>query len=289
MGSGYRLNSITGNASTWTFAYAANDANELTKVTTPMGGEIGWTYSTFTYLGNRSLREVATRWTKASSTAAVNTATFWTDPADTGYHAHNYRVMEEAASASAKVWFFQRDIGNAHAALPLRYEERRLPTHTTVYQVENGWATQATSGQPYVSLVLTTVDPGQTFQKQQTRTQVIDAYGNVTQQVAYDYAGSTTPARTYTMTYETGANYVNAYLRGLLKTATLTEGSVTKTLVSNVYDYATGLCNHGYSAAPSDVRNWVMPPGPRGNVTESASLGAPRCAAGWTGRGTFRA
>jgi hypothetical protein len=57
-----------------TFDYQAS-SRELVKMTTPLGGNIGWGYRTYSYSGGRRYREVATRWAHtgaASQTAAWN-------------------------------------------------------------------------------------------------------------------------------------------------------------------------------------------------------------------------
>jgi hypothetical protein len=55
---------VTSNSSAHTFTYGANslsNSGELTKVALPYGGELRWTYETFTYAGQIAYRQVMQR------------------------------------------------------------------------------------------------------------------------------------------------------------------------------------------------------------------------------------
>jgi len=102
--------------------------------------------------------------------------------------------------------------------------------------------------------VWTTLDQNTPNQKVMKREQVIDTHGNQTQLKVYDYksdSGSlTTPMRTWTHTYENGAEYASRYIFNRLKTTQVADelGQET-TLVSNSYDQygltnLTGLRQH---------------------------------------------
>ncbi len=119
-------------------------------------------------------------------------------------------------------------------------------------------------------------NPGQVQKKvEQTR----DAYGNVTQTKVYNYGNLTTPARTYTNSYLTDANYTSRYIRNRLVSSTVTDGSVTTTLVSNLYD---GGCPYVSLAAMTNARehddsNYGQTFFYRGNVTQSTTPAGVTC------------
>jgi len=72
-----------------------------------------------------------------------------------------------------------------------------------------------------------------------TTSQTRDTYGNLTQQLIYDFGNSSTPAWTYNMTYVTGSNYSSRYIFNRLTYATVTTASGTTTLANiNGYDFS---------------------------------------------------
>jgi YD repeat-containing protein len=103
----------------------------------------------------------------------------------------------------------------------------------------------------------------------------LDIYGNLTQRQTYDYAsseGALTVARTYAMTYLTGADYESRYIRNRLVSAAVTPtGGSAVGLAGNAYDQfpltdRTGLRQH-------DSANYLATMNKRGNATASSSYG----------------
>ncbi len=169
-----------------------------------------------------------------------------------------------------KYWSFFTDTTQWTAGLVSTFEDRLTPAGTAVRRRAYTW-TQGPAEDPYISGVLVTVDPGAAYQKQSQTTQVLDAYGNVTQTKLYDYPSLTTPARTYTNTY---VSYSSRYVHNRLLTSTVSDGTNTTTLVSNTYDsysYPSGLTAvTGVREHDSTYNTSVIA---RGNVTSSVNLG----------------
>ncbi len=143
------------------------------------------------------------------------------------------------------------------------------------------WTTDA-AGNRYIGAVLTTEDMGNPGQVQKKVEQTRDAYGNVTQTKLYNYGNLTTPARTYTNTYVTDANYTSRYIRNRLASSTVTDGSVTATLATNYYDTIT--CSYFYSgptpmsnARQHDDANYGQSFYYRGNVSKSITPAGTTC------------
>ena len=125
---------------------------------------------------------------------------------------------------------------------------------------------------PYISSILTTLDPGTGNQKQAKTEQTLDLYGNATQTKVYDYGSLVTPARTYTNTYLTDSNYISRYIRDRLTLSTVTNGSETITLVTNGYDGPVQTSKGSIWSTHDDV-NYVQSFTYRGNVTSSTRNG----------------
>jgi hypothetical protein len=90
--------------------------------------------------------------------------------------------------------------------------------------------------------------------------QTLDLHGNLTQSLVYDYASLTIPARTYTYTYLTGANYNTAHIYNRLTSATMN----AITLVTNQYDgnpapTCSGALGLAQSSVPLDGRVTPQP------------------------------
>ena len=249
------------------FAYFGNVTNELTQVTTPLGGTLGWGYQTFTYGGNGgpAYREVRQRNMQASASFSNS----WTiDPTGSS---HTQTTLSDTGASTSKVWTF----GTSGAGLGLAstYEERGSQT---LLHKDFTWTTDV-AGNVYLGTVVTTLNPGAGGATQTTLSQVLDSYGygNV---VSSTTSGSDTATRTYSYGYLTDSNYTSRYIRNRLTSASV-NGT---TLVTNTYDAVnctgSGLQNHTGLPLHDDT-NYPVGFTYRGNLTTTTQMGVIRCIA----------
>jgi YD repeat-containing protein len=133
------------------------------------------------------------------------------------------------------------------------------------------WSTG--NGNVYVWKVVNTRNPGAS-PVQSASTQTLDENGNVTVSAVYDYGNLTTPAKTYSYTYLTDANYTNRYIWNRVAQVTTTPGGIV--LVTNTYDaygYQAWAMVSRTGAAQHDDTNYGTGMVYRGNVTSRSSLG----------------
>jgi RHS repeat-associated protein len=223
------------------FAYDGAGAGELTSVTSPYGGQIGWSYGSFVYTGSRTLREVNARFLAPDS--AHITSPPWTygisrpDPPN-AVTVHTGMTLTDASGNGAKTWTF--NTSNTAPAWQLglisRFQQLTAANGTVIQDDSYTWS-QDPGGHPYISSKTSVTDGGTANQQSALSTQTDDQYGNVTQSVIYPYNNTTTPLRTYNNTWVTTPKYAPYYIFNLLSTSTLTVGATTTTLVSNLYEY----------------------------------------------------
>ena len=212
----------------------------------------------------------------------------WTITPDSGATLHGTTTIADAAANATKQWWFET--GNAATlGLATQYEEAGpmgLPgaqTQGTLLRKQYTWTSDA-NGNVYLGTGITTATPASN-PLQSKSVQVVDVYGNVTQQQVYDYGNLSTPARTYNLTYVTDGNYTSRYIRNRLLTATVTPaGGNAVTLVTNTYDgYALPGCSPvaGLTARTGlrlhDDTNYGTGFTYRGNVTFTSSTSGARC------------
>jgi RHS repeat-associated protein/uncharacterized repeat protein (TIGR01451 family) len=218
--------------------YSAGSA-ELTKVTTPAAGTLGWTYRTFAYSSGLSYREVTTRSMQPSGGALTYT---WNIGLDNNAAGHASTTVTDNGAGTSKVWNFVTVTG-PFLGLVSEYQEKGASAATV--EKDYTWI-QDPLGRPYIGSVTTTMDPGQTYQAQTKTAQTLDIYGNMTQSQIFDYGNLSTAARTYNYTYLSDwtfnqyyvTQYIPKYIRNRLTLATVTSSQGTTTLVQNCYDSA---------------------------------------------------
>ncbi len=234
-GTAHFLSSVTVQTENLThyFTYDAGGAGELTRVTFPYGGWLGWDYQDATYAGTRTQREVQYRYLAKSSTASETTYTF--TAGTPGSTVRPYTLLDDPGGGSQKAWYFTTSGSAWQIGLESSYEERPGAGQTSKRKKEFTW-TQDSIGSPYIASVLTTLDEVQSYQKQSKTEQTLDTHGNVTETKLYDYGNLTTPARTYTNTYLDSTEYTSKYIFNRLHTSTLSGGSQQVTLVHKQYD-----------------------------------------------------
>jgi hypothetical protein len=271
------LNSITqtGAGGATSFVYSAN-GGELTQVTLPQGGSIQWAYASYALNGagavyGRTLREVQYRNLIMSPGGTQYSYQITRDPGDGSRTVHLYGGLIDFTAGAAKVWWLQTDTTQINVGLVTELDERTYPVQSNV-RIQNFAYSQDPAGNPYVSSVTTTMDPGQSYALQKKTTQTIDAWGNVTSMQIYDWGNLSTPARAYTNTYLTDPNYTSRYIHNRLLTSVLTNVTPNLTLISNIYD-GSGIYAPNGSPGEWDAQNYGTAFSYRGNVTQTNSPG----------------
>jgi RHS repeat-associated protein len=219
-----------------TYNLTYNGSGELTRVTLPYGGYLGYDYSTTTYLNGLSYRDVAYRY--LSKDGSTQTSYPFSHEPTPGQNVHQYTILDDPGGVGEKYWAFSTS--GFTEGLVTQYQGRQLPGPVTKIQNDFTWA-QDTAPHPnsYISSTLTTADPGQSYQMQKQTNQTVDIYGNVAQVQNFDWGNLTSPAKTYNYTYLAGSgspNYITGYVMNRLLTAVVTDGSSNITLVQNAYD-----------------------------------------------------
>ena len=228
---------VTGLGVSHTFEYGSapggGTSAEMSRMVTPLGGDLRWTYKTFQYSGsNLSMREVDTRQMTQVSGGAQSSWTLNLDSSATTQH--TWATITDNGAGSSKKWHFLTGAAPI-GGLPSAYEEIDSQG-ATLLRKDFSW-TQPQGGRVYQSSLLQTLSPGAN-QAQSKTEQTLDSWGNITETRLYAYGNLTTPARTYTYTYLNNSNYSSRYIRNRLATASLTAGGTTTTLETNYYDMA---------------------------------------------------
>lgn len=218
-----------------THAFEYNASGELTGVTLPYGGRLGYDYQDFTFANGHTIREVLHRKLRTTPVSADSTWTLWSDPDDPSRLSHRYHSVSDPTTTYDRVYFFGLDPSAPSYRLETDYVERRITDWKIYLWRTSGWALSS-SNQPYLSETTTGLDPNTPDQKTSKTQQAVDGYGNLLWQKIYDYDSLTTPARTYQNTYLTDSNYTSRYVRNRSLSSTLTSASGTRTLVSRRYD-----------------------------------------------------
>jgi RHS repeat-associated protein len=246
-------------------------AGELTRILLPYGASLRYQYRDFTFAGGRTLREVQWRHLRASASAPEYSWTIARDEGGDPRRSLHWWAQLFDPTGISKVWWFWAE-GPAWQRGLLAAVEDRTAQNTTGKRVESLSWTQDAAGNPYISAVLTTLDPNTPYQKQMRVEQTLDVRGNVTQLRVFDWGNLSQPARTFTYTYLTGSQYTSRRIYNRLVSATVSDGSQNVGLVWNSYDVysltnRTDLRNH-------DTANYGANFLYRGNLT--AQTGGPR-------------
>jgi len=221
------------------FTYDSAGGSELTQVQFPFGGHLRWTFATDPYAGNRSLRAVSGRFLAADSAGSNEWSYGIARDSAASSVIHSTMLLSDASGVGAKTWNF---ITPASAAAPWQvglasqFIQSSAPNGTVLQSDTYTWSQTPSSGNPYISMKVSVINPGASNQQSVQTTQSLDQYGNTLQAVIYPYNNSSTPLRTYNNTYLSSSTYTSNYILNRLLTTTLTTGGVTKTLVNNCYD-----------------------------------------------------
>jgi len=211
------------------FTFQYNNFGEMTRATLPQGGYLGYDYGTIVYSSGRNYREVTQRY--LSKDGLTQTAYPFTHEPSPGPDVHQYTVLNDPGGLGQKYWNFATS--GTYMGLVSQYQGRQLPGPVTLTQSDFTWSQSSLNS--YISSATTTADPGQSYQVQKKSNQSVDAYGNVTQVQQFNYGNLTTPARTNNYSYSNDSNLVARYIRNRLTTASVTDGTNSPTLVTNLY------------------------------------------------------
>ena len=158
------------------FEYGSNGAGELTKVILPYRGELRWDYRDFTYIGNRTLREVENRHLVTSSGATPLTYSIWHPPDDAGKTVHSEAAIFDPGGDALRLWGFESAPGVWNIGLTLYDHDRRNPDHY-IYRMKYFTWSQTGAGDPYISTVGTTLDYVTPYQVYSRVEQTLDKHG----------------------------------------------------------------------------------------------------------------
>lgn len=271
------LSSVTTSGIGTAHQFGYNGSGEMTGLTTPLGGALGWSYSSYADTG-RSYREVRSR-TMSAGFGGMSGG--WTITPDSGASIHGTTTVVDTIANSQKQWWFETSAAGT-LGLVTQFEERGpmglAQTQGTIFRKNYTWAADANAN-VYVGTVVTTADPlGTALQSKSVQT--LDVNGNITQQQAFDFGNLSKPARTYNFTYVTDGNYTSRYMLNRLVSATVTPaGGSATALVTNTYDNYTTACPayYGITARTGlrlhDDANFGTGMTYRGNLTSTTSLG----------------
>jgi RHS repeat-associated protein len=256
-------------------------SGEMTQLTTPLGGVMQWTYRSFTYGTNVSLREVQYRYLPMF--AGESWSFIHNDSTDETEPFHYWTAMLDSQALAFKIWYFEPNSsfytvpsGADTIALTSLFAQRVNGASYFTLEKLYGYTTDQL-GQPYTQAVVNMPDLGEkSGLPDTTTTQTLDIYGNLTQMNVFDYGNTSgTPTRTYNLTYLNSSPYPSMYIRNRLTSATVTTSAGTTTLVTNGYDGNSSLqpSNATYLRDPNYINSsygstyWY-----RGNVTYSSAL-----------------
>ena len=240
--SAWRLERITGSFGLQhNFTYNSANCGELTKVTFPYGGSLGWQFRDFTFSDQRVIRDMWYR-TLNDGINGDQSHSFWhDDQRDLNTSNHYQTDIFDASNTSLKRWNFD----NATGLQTHLYELALTSPNWTLMRYSDLYWTADSDGNQYISNSYSTIDPisgnHTTNDQQIARTdQTRDNFGNVLQMKVYDYNNQITPNRTYDNTLRTDMAYANHYIRNLLATSKVTiptvTGPTTIDLMTNAYD-----------------------------------------------------
>ena len=223
---------VTGMGVGHSFTYGTG--GEMSSLTTPLGGTLGWTYGTPTYEGTIQIREVRGRTMVPVSGGSTYSWSFGYNTSSDGSQGfHQSTTLTDLGANTQKVYTPAVAVSGLSLVMPIAYEEHNsngsVPLHKDYTWTQDG------NGAAYMGSVKTTLDLGTSYAAVTTTTQILDTYGNVLKSTVYDYNQST-PTKTYNMTYVTDPNYTSIYIRNRLSQATVTTSTGTVTVAQRGYD-----------------------------------------------------
>jgi hypothetical protein len=258
------------------FEYSGG-SGELTRAVLPYGGSLRWAYNNFS-LSGKTIREVQYRYLSKASGAAETQYSLSRNASDSNLGWHSGATLADPAGA-LRNWTFTTAPNIWNDGLLASFSQQAGVGQAILRKQDFTW-TQDPMGNPYIGAVVTTLDPGAAYQKQSKTTQTLDAHGNLTSNSIYDFGNLSTPARTYSTGYLTGAQYAARNIWNRPVWTSVTNGSQSVQLSSAGYDNYE--CSGIYSLTtvtgprlhdPNYAINFIY----RGNVTTSSTLSDNAC------------
>jgi YD repeat-containing protein len=254
-------------------------SGEMTRMVAPLGGDLRWTYRTYTYGNGVSYREVQTRQMTPTSGASQFT---WNVNFDSNPTLHASTSIADLGAGTSKVWTLGASAGPL-VGLVSAYEEHGT-TGTTLLHKDYTWTTDG-AGNAYLGSALTTLDPGTSYAAQTKSDQTLDSYGNIQVSHVYDYGNLSTPTWTYNYTYLTDSNYLSRYIRNRVTQVTVQKGSASPITVQMTnFDSTSGPSLGCTSAGMNDRPGLTLHDSSyntsftyRGNVSATWNMGAAMC------------
>jgi RHS repeat-associated protein len=273
---------------------ASSGPGELTAAVFPYGGSLNWGYSTGTLAGGRQFRKVATRAYNANDGQGSKTAYLHFYPGSNAQlPVHDWTVLQDPTLTADKAWWWNTTLGGPLMGLNRNQSDRKMPVSVDVAQREIVWDLTA-NGNPYVSRVTETMDPGHPDAKIKRTEQAINDFGNLLWRKEYAHGSTTAVAREFSYSYITSSTYLAKHIRNLVSTVVLSRPGSSVTVLENTYDQYTnqsgcvvGSLAEMQGATLHDAANYGPLQSLRGNVTRSTSLGKTRCM-GYTTGGSVR-
>lgn len=194
------LQRVTG----WNYLYhqfTYNGSGEITQIQLPYLGKLGYDYTTTTYSTGTKHREVQYRKLYKDVNGSTYTQYSFSHEATPGASTRAWTQITDPGGVGRKYWEF--GASGVSWGLVTKYQGIHLSggSSTVKAQTDYTWTLDAAGKNSYISAVLKTNDPGQSYQAQSKTEQTIDNNGNVPQVKTYDYNSLTTPLRTDNFTY----------------------------------------------------------------------------------------
>ena len=174
---------------------ASSGPGELTAAVFPYGGSLHWGYATGTLAGGRQFRKVSTRAYNANDGQGGKTAYLHFYPGSNAQlPVHEWTVLQDPTLTADKAWWWHTGLGTPEMGLNRNQSDRKMPVSVDVAQREIVWSLTS-NGNPYISRVTETMDPGHADAKVRRTEQAINEYGNLMWRKEYAYGSTTVLAR----------------------------------------------------------------------------------------------
>ncbi|MCC7496339.1 MAG: hypothetical protein IT160_02100 [Bryobacterales bacterium] len=225
-------------------------SGELRYVRFPQQGCIGWNYATLSQAAIQ-VRQVSERYLSAGTCSGDLTWHHLTIDDTSALGIPASAIVRDDSAQSEKVWKFEQTQPDSYGMVT-SFTERSYPASVRAIEKTYTWA-RSSSNHPYISSVVTALDPGQSYGVSSKTTQTVDSYGNVIETRLFGYGNNGSVAdRTYTTTYLSGAAHISRYIRNRPLTVSLSAGGQNYSLATYTYDTngsanVTGIGQHASS------------------------------------------
>lgn len=257
----------------YVFSYSPDRTGELTGVSLPHGGQVGWAYATSAFADGRTVREVQACTLVGAANGADIAYAIEHPAGDTANPVHSATTLRQQGQPARKAWTFNTTPGSAELGLLSAFEVRPQDGQPAFRRKEYRWA-KGQDGTVYRAAATTTLDPGTPNQKQRRTEKDRDRFGNVIETRYFEYDKPNFPARVVRRSYLSDSVYTSRYIRNRLVSKSVTDGTETSELVRRVYDSTPLTARSGLNE--HDSVNFGTSFMYRGNATEVVSRGIYR-------------